>query len=380
MKIVLAPDSYKGSLSAKEACEAMELGIRRALPDAEIVKVPMADGGEGTVQSLVDATGGSLHTVQVQGPLGSPVEAVYGILGDGATAVIEAAEASGLTLIEPINRNPLLASTYGTGELIRHALDKGCRTFIIGLGGSATNDGGAGMAQALGARLLDSEGGAIGLGGGALAHLASIDVSQLDPRIGESRFTVACDVNNPLCGPQGASAVFGPQKGATPDMVRQLDMNLERFAAVVLRDAGADILNLPGAGAAGGMGGGSVAFLRAELKPGVDIVIEAAQLAKHVQGADLVISGEGQCDFQTERGKTPYGVARTARQYGVPCVLIAGSIGKGIEVLYDSGVLSVFSMVDKPMTLEQAMEEAPRLAADAAERIVRLFARPVLLR
>ncbi|WP_282935306.1 glycerate kinase [Paenibacillus sp. RC67] len=373
MKIVLAPDSYKGSLTAKDACDAMEQGIRRAIPDAEIVKVPMADGGEGTVRSLVDATDGSLHKVTVQGPLGSPVSAVYGILGDGITAVIEVAEASGLYLIDKENRNPLLTTTYGMGELIRHALDQGCRSFIIGLGGSATNDGGAGMAQALGVKLLNKAGKPIGLGGEALSEIDSIDDAQMDSRIRDSRFIVACDVDNPLCGPNGASAVFGPQKGATPEMVNRLDSCLNQFAEVIRRDIGTDIINLPGAGAAGGMGGGTVAFLNAELKPGVDIVIEAAQLEMHLKGTDLVISGEGQCDFQTERGKTPYGVAKAGQRNGVPCVLIAGSIGKGIECLYDSGVISVFSMVDKPMPLEQAMQDAAQLAADTAERVVRLF-------
>ncbi|WP_028548354.1 glycerate kinase [Paenibacillus sp. UNC451MF] len=373
MRIVLAPDSYKGSLSAKDACDAMELGIRRAIPDCDIVKVPMADGGEGTVRSLVDATEGSLHTVSVQGPLGEPVSAVYGILGDGSTAVIEVAEASGLYLIDKEYRNPLLTTTYGMGELIRHALDQGCRSFIIGLGGSATNDGGAGMAQALGVKLLNKAGQPIGFGGDALGELDAIDIGQMDPRVQDSRFIVACDVDNPLCGSNGASAVFGPQKGATPEMVTRLDSCLMKFAEIVRRDVGTEILNVPGAGAAGGMGGGAIAFLNAELKPGVEIVIEAAQLEKHLKGADLVLSGEGQCDFQTERGKTPYGVAKAAQRNGVPCVLIAGSIGKGIECLYDSGVISVFSMVDKPMALEQSMQEASRLAADAAERVVRLF-------
>ncbi|MCS7462009.1 glycerate kinase [Paenibacillus doosanensis] len=374
MKIVLAPDSYKGSLTAGEACDAMERGIRRAVPEAHIVKVPMADGGEGTVRSLVDATGGTTHKVSVRGPLGAQVEAMYGVLGDGATAVIEVAEASGLYLIRPEERNPLAATTYGMGELIKDALDRGCRSFIIGLGGSATNDGGAGMAQALGARFLDESGRPVGQGGEALGRLASIDGSGMDPRLRESRFIVACDVDNPLCGPQGASAVFGPQKGATPEMADRLDEALRTYAAVVQRDIGADILELPGAGAAGGLGGGAVAFLNAELKPGVEIVIEAAQLAKHLEGADLVLSGEGQCDFQTERGKTPYGVAKQAKRLGVPCVLIAGSIGQGIECLYDSGVVSVFPLTDKPMPLEQAMREAHRLAEDAAERVVRLFA------
>ncbi|TBL80346.1 glycerate kinase [Paenibacillus thalictri] len=373
MKIVLAPDSYKGSLTAKQACDAMEEGILRAAPHAEIAKVPMADGGEGTVQSLIDATGGKLLTVEVTGPLGDKVKASYGILGDGETAVIEMAEASGLYLIAAENRNPLATTTYGTGELIRAALDQGCRKFIMGLGGSATNDGGAGMAQALGVRLLDAEGAELTPGGGALSRLERIDASGLDPRIAECAFTVACDVDNPLLGPAGASAVFGPQKGATPAMVAELDAALGHYAAALRRDLGADVAELAGAGAAGGLGAGVVAFLNAELRRGVDIVIAASNLEKHLTGATLVFSGEGQCDFQTERGKTPYGVAITAQKQGVPCFLIAGAVGQGIEVLYKSGVASVFSMVDKPMALEDAMSSAHRLLADAAERIMRVY-------
>ncbi len=372
MKIVLAPDSYKGSLTAKEACDAMEAGIRRVLPEAEIVKVPMADGGEGTVQSLVDATGGRFMTRQVTNPLGEPVNAQYGILGDGKTAVIEMAEASGLYRIPADRRNPLVTTTYGTGELIRAALDQGCRKFILGIGGSATNDGGTGMAQALGVKFFDKEGRELPFGGGSLGQLQRIDMSGVDPRLKDCEFTVACDVDNPLTGPNGASHVFGPQKGATPDMVVELDRNLAHYAKMIERDLGTSVSDLPGAGAAGGLGAAMVAFLGATLKRGVEIVVEATRLAEHVQGADLVLSGEGQIDFQTERGKTPFGVAKVAQKAGVPVILIAGSIGRGVEVLYQHGVQSVFSIVNRPMSLQEAMEQARDLLADATERIVRV--------
>jgi glycerate 2-kinase len=373
MKIVLAPDSFKGSLTAREVCEAMETGIRRVLPDANVVQVPMADGGEGTMQSLVDATNSQSRTVKVNGPLGETVEAHYGILGDGQTAVIEMAEASGLILVPADKRDPLVTTTYGTGELIRSALDEGCRTFILAIGGSATNDGGAGMAQALGARLLDAAGEPIAFGGGALQQLQRVDVSQLDPRLADCSFTIASDVDNPLCGVSGASHVFGPQKGATPEVVLQLDRNLEHFASVLERDLGKQVKDLPGAGAAGGLGAGAVAFLHAVLQPGVDIVMEAAHLADNVQDADLVLSGEGQCDFQTAHGKTPFGVAKVAKQAGVPVILLAGSIGQGVEALYPHGVKSVFSIVDRPMSLEQAFANGADLVANATERVIRLL-------
>lgn len=372
MKIVLAPDSYKGSLTAKAACMAMEEGIRRVLPEADIVQVPMADGGEGTVQSLVDATGGQIYKASVKDPLGNPVSAQYGILGDNETAVIEMAEASGLYLIPAARRNPLLTTTYGTGELIRDALDRGCRKFILGIGGSATNDGGAGMAQALGARLLDEEGRELPFGGGSLSRLHHIDVTGLDARIKESSFTVACDVENPLCGPQGASQVFGPQKGATSEMIAVLDQNLEHYGDILERDLGKSVKGLPGAGAAGGLGAAIVAFLNGVLKKGVDMVIEATGLEDKLRGAQLVLSGEGRCDFQTQMGKTPFGVAQAARKTGVPVVLIAGSVGPGVEALYQHGVTSVFSMADGPMTLEEAMRNAAPLLTNVTERIIRL--------
>lgn len=373
MKIVLAPDSFKGSLSARQVCQAMEAGIRRVLPHCEVVQVPMADGGEGTMQSLIDATNGTCRTATVTGPLGQPVQARYGILGDGRTAVIEMAEASGLTLVPLAQRNPLLTTTYGTGELIRAALDDGCRTFLLAIGGSATNDGGAGMAQALGARLLDASGASLPFGGGSLGQLQHVDVSQLDPRLAACSFTTACDVDNPLCGPNGASHVFGPQKGATPDMVLRLDCNLSHYATILERDLGVQITDLPGAGAAGGLGAGMVAFLQADLQPGVEIVMQAAQLADKLQGADLVLSGEGQCDFQTAHGKTPFGVAKVADAAGVPLVLLAGSVGVGVEALYAHGVKSVFSIIDRPMSIEDAIANAAELVANTTERVLRLL-------
>ncbi|MBX5435759.1 MAG: glycerate kinase [Alicyclobacillaceae bacterium] len=371
MKIVLAPDSYKGSLSAKAACEAMEAGIRRAFPDADIVHVPMADGGEGTAESLVSATGGEMVECMVTGPLGERVRARWGRLGDGRTAVIELAEASGLVLVPPARRNPLHTTTYGTGELIADAVRAGCRDIILAIGGSASNDAGAGMAQALGVRLLDDAGRELPPGGGALGRLARIDATRMLPGVRECRVTVACDVDNPLVGPEGASAVFGPQKGATPEMVKVLDDNLRHFADVVERDLGVRVADLPGAGAAGGMGAGAVAFLAATLRRGVEIVIDAVRLEEKLRGADLVLSGEGQCDHQTVRGKTPFGVAQVARRAGVPVVLLAGSLGDGVEALFEHGVTSAFSIVDRPLSLDEAMARAPALIASAAERVVR---------
>lgn len=373
MKIVLAPDSYKGSLTAKQACDAMERGIVRAMPDAEIVKVPMADGGEGTIDSLADATGGRIVHCETTDPLGRPAMARYAILGDGETAAIEMAEASGLTLIEPDERNPIIASTYGTGLLIQDALDQGCRRFILGIGGSATNDGGAGMAVALGAKLLDADGCDLPAGGGALVRLAGIDLSGMDSRLSDCQFAVACDVDNPLCGESGASRVFGPQKGATPDTAQLLDRSLAHYADVVERDLGKQILQLPGGGAGGGMAAGAAAFLGARLEAGVELVKRAVRFDDRLTGADLVLTGEGRCDAQTVRGKTAYGVAIAAKQAGIPAIVVAGSVGNGVEALYEHGVHAVFSMIDRPMTMGEAVVEADHLLANAAERIVRLF-------
>lgn len=358
MKIVIAPDSFKESLTALHVCEALEKGIKTHFPNAEISKVPMADGGEGTVQSLVDATGGQIIQAKVTGPLGKEVEAFYGILGDGKTAVIEMAAASGLHQVPMDERNPLITTTRGTGELILKALDQNVKHIIIGIGGSATNDGGAGMAKALGAKLINTNGAEIKEGGGSLNQLAAIDLTNFDSRLAEVKVEVACDVDNPLTGATGASAVFGPQKGATPDMVKQLDRNLAHYAAVIEKEMDIHIQNVPGAGAAGGLGGGLLAFLSAELKPGVDIVIEATQLESYIKNADLVITGEGRIDGQTIYGKTPIGVAKTAKKHSVPVIAIAGSIGAGSEAVYEHGISALFGVVPGAVTLPEALEKA----------------------
>jgi len=373
MKIVIAPDSFKESLSALEVAEAVERGFRMVFPEAEYVKVPMADGGEGTVQSLVDVTGGRIVEVEVTGPLGEPVLAFFGLLGDGKTAVIEMAAASGLHLVPRDRRNPLVTTTRGTGELIRAALDAGANHLIIGLGGSATNDGGAGMVQALGGRLLDRDGRDIGPGGGALADLQAIDLSELDPRLKSVRIDVACDVDNPLTGAKGASAIFGPQKGATPDMVAILDRNLAHYADMIRRELGKQVGDIPGAGAAGGLGAGLLAFLPAELKRGVDIVIETVQLAERVKGADLVITGEGRIDGQTVFGKTPIGVAKTAKRFGVPVIGIAGSLGDDSMAVLDHGIDALFTIVPGVVPLEQALEQAERYVTQTARHIASVY-------
>ena len=374
MKIVIAPDSFKGSLTALQVAEAMEVGLRRVFPDATIEKVPMADGGEGTVQSLVDATGGEILTAQVMDPLGNTIDAQYGVLGDGVTAVIEMAEASGLTLVPLDKRDPRVTTTYGTGELIGAALAHGCRKLIIGIGGSATNDGGAGMAQALGAKLLTASGEQIKPGGDHLATLNSIDLSELDPRITETETVVACDVNNPLTGEQGASYVYGPQKGATREMIEMLDANLAHFDKILQRDLSKSVGNVPGAGAAGGLGAGLMAFVDASLKSGIEIVTEAAQLSKRLADADLVITGEGQINFQTVFGKTPVGVARVAKTHNIPVIAIAGSIADDSDSVYDAGIDAMIDIVPEPMPLETAIENATALTEIAAERAGRLVA------
>ncbi|ANF46604.1 glycerate kinase [Priestia megaterium] len=358
MKIVIAPDSFKESLTALRVCEAVEKGIKTHFPNAEISKVPMADGGEGTVQSLVDATDGEIIQTKVTGPLGKEVEAFYGILGDGNTAVIEMAAASGLHHVSMDERNPLITTTRGTGELILKALDHKVKYIIIGIGGSATNDGGAGMAKALGAKLLDANGAEIKEGGGSLDQLTAIDLTNLDSRLAEVKVEVACDVDNLLTGKTGATAVFGPQKGATPDMVKQLDRNLAHYAAVIEKEMDIHIQNVPGAGAAGGLGGGLLAFLSAELKPGVDIVIKATELENYIKDADLVITGEGRIDGQTIYGKTPIGVAKTAKKHSVPVIAIAGSIGAGSEAVYEHGISALFSVVPGAVDLSEALEKA----------------------
>jgi glycerate kinase len=373
MRIVIAPQSLKGSLTAAEAGHAIAAGTRTVFPEAALDIVPVADGGEGTVQALVDATGGKIVQQTVTGPLGTPVAAFFGLLGDGRTAAIEMAASAGLPLVPPDQRDPRITTTYGVGELILAALDAGRRHFIIGIGGSATNDGGAGMAQALGAALLTSDNKAIARGGAALATLSSISIESLDPRIQECTVQVACDVTNPLYGPTGASAVYGPQKGATPEMVAQLDAALAHYAQIVERDLGSDVSKVPGSGAAGGLGAGLLTFLHATLRPGAQIVLEAVQLEEHLRTADLVITAEGQLDSQTAYGKSVGAVAGLAKRYGLPVVALAGGLGDGYEVVYSLGVDAVAVLPSGPMTLPYAMEHAAALTSDSTERALRLL-------
>ncbi|MYM60012.1 glycerate kinase [Vibrio sp. OCN044] len=358
MKIVIAPDSYKESLTAMEVATAIEQGFKKVMPNAEYIKLPMADGGEGTVQSLVDATNGSILTAKVTGPLGETVEGFYGLLGDGSTAVIEMAAASGLHLVNPDERNPMLTTTFGTGELIKQALDSGVTHIILGIGGSATNDGGMGMAQALGARFYDKSGADLGYGGGALSELARIDLSGLDKRLKDVTLEVACDVDNPLCGPKGASHVFGPQKGATPEMVEQLDTNLAHFADVIRQTTGREVNNQAGAGAAGGLGAALLGLLNAKLRAGINIVTDFVKLEQEVRDATLVITGEGRIDSQTIYGKTPIGVARIAKKYHLPVIGIAGSVSKDCHVVYEHGIDAVYSVVLGATDLPTALKEA----------------------
>nr|WP_154894490.1 glycerate kinase [Paenibacillus xylanexedens] len=370
---VLAPDSFKESMTAKEVCIAMEKGLRKIYPTASYIHVPMADGGEGTVQSLVDASNGVIHRKEVSGPFGQPVMAQYGILGDGTTAAIEMASASGIHLVTPDSRDPLRTTTYGTGELIRACLDLGIRKIIIGIGGSATNDGGTGMAEALGAKFLDAQGQPLARGGGGLNKLAHIDVSGLDPRLQEVELIVACDVTNPLCGEHGASRVFGPQKGATPEMVQLLDANLSHYAEVVKQQLGKDIRDVPGAGAAGGLGAGLLIFTQAVLRKGIEIVIEYTGLQGKLDDADVVFTGEGGIDFQTKFGKTPYGVAQAAKEAGKPVIAIAGYVGEGIDTLYTEGIDAVFGIVPGAADLGKLLREGPENVERTMENIARVL-------
>jgi glycerate kinase len=375
MKIVIAPDSFKESLTSLEVANELEAGLRRVWPDADYVKVPMADGGEGTVQSLVDATGGRIVKCAVTGPLGQKVLASYGLLGDGRTAVIEMAEASGLPLVPRSERDPLRATTYGTGELVSDAIHRGVDEIIVGLGGSATNDGGAGFAQALGVRFLDKDGAEIldALGGGRLDEVQSLDLGAVNPGLARVKVSVACDVTNPLCGEKGASAVYGPQKGATPEMVQRLDGNLAHLAALIKRDIGRDIAETPGAGAGGGLGAGLLAFTNATMKRGVELVVAATKLDDHMKGAFLAVTGEGRVDFQTAFGKTPAGVAASARRYGVPVVAIGGGLSDDANGVFEHGIDGLEAATSNPMPLEVAMKKSREYLQNAAERVARLI-------
>jgi glycerate kinase len=372
MKIVIAPDSFKESLSAMEIATEIEAGFREIFPHAEYLKIPAADGGEGTVEAMIAATSGRRVEVTVSGPLGNPVQATYGLLGNartGVIAVIEMASASGLAVDPPHLRNPLKASSQGTGELIRNALDAGARRFILGIGGSATNDGGGGMLQALGVRLRDANGDELGPGGAELSRLASIDISNLDPRLKGCVIDVACDVDNPLTGPTGASATFGPQKGATPEMVEQLDGCLRHYSEVIARDLGRKVGEVPGSGAAGGMGAAMLAFLDGRLRPGSEIVTEAIGLDAALADADLVITGEGRIDSQSIRGKTPIGVARVAQARGVPVIGLGGCLANDSAIVHQHGIDAVFCAVRKACTVEEALLDAAFNVRSAARNI-----------
>ncbi|HEM7401811.1 TPA: glycerate kinase [Citrobacter farmeri] len=358
MKIVIAPDSYKESLSALEVANAIEQGFREIWPDADYVKLPVADGGEGTVEAMVEATTGRIVEVDVTGPLGEPVTAFYGLSGDERTAFIEMAAASGLEQVPVTLRDPLKTTSWGTGELIRHALDVGVEHIIIGLGGSATNDGGAGMVQALGAKLLDAQQNDIGQGGAALEALSQLDISQLDKRLAACRIEVACDVTNPLTGKEGASAVFGPQKGATAETIDRLDTALAHYAQIIARDLKVDVLELAGGGAAGGMGAALYAFCGAQLRRGIEIVTDALQLDACVADADLVITGEGRIDSQTIHGKVPVGVAKVAKRYNKPVIGIAGSLTADVGIVHGHGLDAVFSVIYTICTLDDALKNA----------------------
>lgn len=373
MKIVIAPDSYKESLTAMEVAIAIEAGFRQIMPNAQYIKLPMADGGEGTVRSLIDASNGAIIEHQATGPLGEPVNGFFGLMGEGKTAVIEMAAVSGLHLVPEKQRNPMLTTSYGTGELILAALDKGVEHIIIGIGGSATNDGGVGMAQALGARLLDENNNQISHGGGALARLARIDLRDVDPRLVQIKLEVACDVDNPLCGTKGASHVFGPQKGATAQMVEQLDSNLAHYARIIKRDLAVDIKEMPGAGAAGGMGAALLGLFNAELRPGIEIVMDALNLADVIKDADLVITGEGRIDSQTVHGKTPIGVARTAKRFNKAVIGIAGCLSDDCAIVHQHGINAVFSVVPRSVSLAQALEDAAINVEQAARNIAAVY-------
>lgn len=376
MKIIVAPDSYKGSMTSIQAANAIEKGIRKAAQNykepVEVIKVPMADGGEGTVESVISAVGGDIISTKVIDPLGREIDSFFGILPDN-TAIIEMAAASGLHLLSENERNPMKTTTYGTGQLIKKALDYGCKEIIIGIGGSATNDGGVGMAQALGIRFLDKEGNQIAFGGGELYKIEEIDTSSLDPRINDTIITIASDVKNTLCGPNGASAVYGPQKGATPEMVETLDRNLKHFAAVIQKQFNIDILNVPGSGAAGGLGASLMGFLGAKFCMGIKLVMELVQLEEKIKNADMIITGEGSTDYQTLFGKVPLGIAKIAKKHNKPVVCISGSLGKGYEELYQEGIEALFSIVNRPMSLEEAMSKGEQLLERIARDVFRMY-------
>jgi glycerate kinase len=373
MRVVVATDSWKDCLPAQRATAAMTAGVRRATADANVCEVPMADGGQGTVEALVHATGGHFEFASVSGPLGEPVQARFGVFGDGKTAVVEMAAAAGLELVPPNKRDATKTATRGVGELLLAAAKLGVRRIILGIGGSATNDGGAGLATALGYRLLDEHDLPIEPTGGGLAKLARIDASHRSTALDTIQLEVACDVTNRLVGPNGASHVFGPQKGADAGTVERLDRNLAHFAQLISRDLGREVADIAGAGAAGGLGAGLLAFTNARLVRGVELVIDAVRLESKLKGADLCLTGEGRLDGQSAFGKTAVGVAQLCKRLGVPCVALAGSIGSGVEAVHELGVTAYFGVAPRPASLEESLAHAESWIADSAEQAVRLF-------
>lgn len=373
VKIVIAPDSFKGAISARDICTSVKAGVHRVFPKAKVIEIPLADGGEGTQDNLIYSTGGSFLEIEVKGPIGEPVMATIGLLSDQETAIIEMAQASGLTLLSNEERNPKIATSYGTGELIQHALDRNYRKFIIGLGGSATNDGGTGLLKALGVRFYSNDGHELAEGGAALKNLSYIDDSGLDPRILESSFLIASDVTNPLCGPSGASTIFGPQKGASANDIIELDQALLHYSKIVEKQKSIDLCKIVGGGAAGGTGASLVAFLKGKIRPGIEVVMEAIQFEEKIIGADLIITGEGKLDRQTLSGKVITGVSKIARKRQIPVIALCGSLqldGKQINAL---GIRSAFSIVPAPCTLETAMENSSMWTMECTEQIMRLL-------
>lgn len=373
MKILIAPNAFKGSLPAQSVARSMAAGIRRVLPSAEIIELPIADGGDGTLELIIGAAGGQYVEVGVLDPFAKPIVARFGILPDNQTAIIEMATASGLRLVLRDQLNPMQATTYGTGQLIRAALDHGCSRIIIGVGGSATVDGGIGMAQALGVHLLDMSGQPVGYGGHGLGQIDRIDLSSLDPRIHDTEIIVASDVENPLIGPEGAAAVFGPQKGATPDMVKLLDSYLTRYGEIIRRDVGANVLSQPSMGAAGGITAALVVFLGARIESGADVILDLMDVNRHLEGADLVFTGEGRLDSQTIYGKGPIAIAARARQQGIPVIALAGCLSDDVDAVYEHGIGGLMSIIPCPMTLDDAMSQAAHLIESAALRAMRLI-------
>ncbi|NBC56897.1 MAG: glycerate kinase [Bacteroidetes bacterium] len=371
MNILIAPDAFKDSLSAKAVASHIAKGIKKVLPDAELTQIPLSDGGEGLLEALVTPLKGKLITVKVNDPLMRPIEASYGILGDGQTAVIELAAASGLERLHPNERNPLVTSTYGTGQLVQHALDRGCKKLIIGLGGSATNDAGMGLVKALGGQFLNSQGKPIGQGGGALADLDCIDLSQLDNRLADCKVIAACDVTNPLTGPKGASHVFGRQKGGRPQDLEQLDSNLSHLATIIQTQLGKSVQTIKGTGAAGGTAMGLLTFTNAELKPGIELIMDELQMENHIKKTDLIITGEGRIDQQTLYGKTLIGIAKRAKHHRIPVIAIAGQVETDLKALYESGLTAAFAIVNQPMHLEEAIENTGILIESTVENIFR---------